>query len=103
MSGAKVKVLHNTVSTTRLVSDNLDFEGEELTLDGSYSASHFAANSLFEISIGREFAEKTLSVLRMNGFSREDIYRMLDKGPWIMAFNILKPLQKLFADLEVKV
>ena len=35
----------------------------------------------------------------MAGFSNEDLYRMLDKGPWILAFST-KSLKKLTNDLK---
>lgn len=55
-----------------------------------------------EILVGRALVENSLSTLRMNGFSREDIFRMLDKGPWILAFNIVRVLPKLYSDIQVR-
>lgn len=52
------------------------------------------------ISIGRTKAESTLNTFRTMGFTREDIYRMLDKGPWVLAFDVSKCLPKLQADLQ---
>jgi hypothetical protein len=76
-SGARVKVLH------------------------SVGVDKDEASSLIEISVARSFAESSLSVLRNKGFAREDIYRMLDKGPWVLAFDIPSSLPRLFASLQV--
>eukprot|EP00607_Mallomonas_marina_P005226 CAMPEP_0182434190 /NCGR_PEP_ID=MMETSP1167-20130531/68249_1 /TAXON_ID=2988 /ORGANISM="Mallomonas Sp, Strain CCMP3275" /LENGTH=480 /DNA_ID=CAMNT_0024623765 /DNA_START=277 /DNA_END=1719 /DNA_ORIENTATION=+ len=38
--------------------------------------------------------------LRQHGFSREDIYRILDKGPWVLAFCVSKSINKIFVDLK---
>ena len=58
-------------------------------------------DSIIEIGVSKTLAEGSLSALRMSGFKREDIYRMLDKGPWVLAFDIAKVLPKIMADLEV--
>ena len=58
------------------------------------------SNSVIELAVARDFAENSLSTLRMNGFKREDIYRMLDKGPWVLAFNIPSCLPRLCKALQ---
>ena len=60
------------------------------------------SDRLIEVVVHKKMAEESLSVLRMNGFQREDIYRMLDKGPWILAFDISQVLPRTFKDLQVK-
>lgn len=60
-----------------------------------------SSSSIIEIAVTRTLAEGSLSALRMSGFKREDIYRMLDKGPWVLAFDISRTLPKLMSDLEI--
>ena len=60
-----------------------------------------SCSSNIEVSVSRNFAESSLSTLRNKGFSREDIYRMLDKGPWVLAFDISNALPRLFTSLQV--
>lgn len=64
------------------------------------SATDPSADSVIEIAVARTLAEESLSTLRMAGFKREDIYRMLDKGPWALAFDMSKTLPRLLSDLE---
>lgn len=59
------------------------------------------ADSTIEITASRAFVENTLSCLRMNGLQREDLFRILDKGPWILAFDIRSVVPRLFKDLQV--
>jgi hypothetical protein len=56
--------------------------------------------SLIELIVSRKKAENALSTLRSVGFNREDIYRMLDKGPWVLAFDITKFVPSLFVALQ---
>ena len=63
--------------------------------------STMPTSSVIEIAVSRALAEDSLSALRMSGFKREDIYRMLDKGPWVLAFDIGKTLPKILSDLEL--
>jgi len=56
--------------------------------------------SLIELIVSRKKAENALSTLRSVGFNREDIYRMLDKGPWVLAFDIAKFVPSLFIALQ---
>lgn len=86
-SGAKVKVLHSGGCTKD--------ERTNPKLQKSCS-------SVIEVSVSRNFAESSLSALRSKGFTREDIYRMLDKGPWILSFDIPTALPKLFLSLQVR-
>ena len=58
------------------------------------------SSSMLQVSVPRESAESSLSTLRMNGFTRQDIYRMLDKGPWVLAFDITRTLPRLFNGLQ---
>lgn len=51
------------------------------------------------ISVSRTRAERSLSSLRQFGFKRADIYRMLEKGPWVLAFDISKTLPRISEDL----
>ena len=81
-SGAKLKVLHEC-------SD-------------SGAITHESKCSIVEVSVSRKFAEASLITLRNYGFGREDIYRMLDKGPWSLVFDISSALPRLFASLQVQ-
>ncbi len=58
-------------------------------------------SSILEISVNRKQVDESLRFLRMNGFRKQDLYRMLDKGPWILAFDLSNPLSKLLFDLQV--
>jgi mTERF len=58
-------------------------------------------SSIIEVTVSRNFAENSLTTLRMHGFTRQDIYRMLDKGPWVLAFDITSTLPKLFHGLQM--
>lgn len=49
----------------------------------------------------KQLAEQSLSCLRMHGFTRSDIYRMLEKGPWVLAFDISGVLPRLCANIKV--
>ena len=60
-----------------------------------------SSTSVIEVSVPRSFAEASLRTLRNKGFAREDIYRMLEKGPWVLAFDIPNALPRLFHSLEV--
>lgn len=82
-SGAKLKVLHECFDA-----------GEEIT--------HESECSIVEVSVPRNLAEASLLTLRNHGFGREDIYRMLDKGPWALVFDISTALPRLFASLQVQ-
>jgi hypothetical protein len=75
-SGARVRILTST---------------EEMQNDKS---------SIVEVAVSREFAEYSLRILSNKGFSRDDIFRMLDKGPWVLAFDIPKALPRLFEGLQ---
>eukprot|EP00596_Hydrurales_sp_CCMP1899_P008451 CAMPEP_0119041926 /NCGR_PEP_ID=MMETSP1177-20130426/14213_1 /TAXON_ID=2985 /ORGANISM="Ochromonas sp, Strain CCMP1899" /LENGTH=640 /DNA_ID=CAMNT_0007008357 /DNA_START=219 /DNA_END=2141 /DNA_ORIENTATION=- len=57
-------------------------------------------SSIVEVAVSREFAEYSLRILSNKGFSRDDIFRMLDKGPWVLAFDIPKALPRLFEGLQ---
>jgi hypothetical protein len=82
-SGAKLKVLQECSAT-----------GEDITQESKCS--------IVEVSVSRKFAEASLITLRNYGFGRQDIYRMLDKGPWALVFDISTALPRLFANLQVK-
>jgi hypothetical protein len=81
-SGAKLKVLHECSDTGEITQES--------------------KCSKVEVSVSRKFAESSLNTLRNYGFGREDIYRMLDKGPWTLVFDISTALPRLFANLQVK-
>jgi hypothetical protein len=89
-SGSRVKVLHvgGSVNEEKLL---------ELDLNQPMSC-----NSVIEVTVPRSFAESSLRTLRNKGFTREDIYRMLDKGPWVLSFDISSALPRLFASLQVE-
>lgn len=55
-----------------------------------------------EIVVRKYLVEQSLSFLRVNGFGKKDVYRLLDKGPWTLAFNIPRVLPRLFEDLKVR-
>lgn len=59
-----------------------------------------ACSSVIEVAVSREFAENSLAALRNKGFAREDIFRMLDKGPWVLVFDITSALPPLFDGLK---
>jgi len=86
-SGSKVKVLYNTT------------QSESSQTDIPISAE-MDSDRLIEVTVQKKMAEESLSALRMNGFQREDIYRMLDKGPWILAFDISTVLLRTYKDLQ---
>ena len=88
-SGSRVKVTHSGGCSE-------DERAMELALNQPLSCA-----SVIEVTVPRSFAEASLRVLRNKGFAREDIYRMLDKGPWVLSFDIPNALPRLFASLEV--
>ena len=59
------------------------------------------AETFITISVSRTRAERSLSSLRQFGFKRADIYRMLEKGPWVLAFDISKTLPRIAEDLTM--
>jgi hypothetical protein len=108
-SGARVKILHSNLpsassnSSPGFLNNEL---AESVSADASKatqqrSRSNKVSNSMIELAVARNIAESSLSTLRMHGFKREDIYRMLDKGPWVLAFNIPSCLPRLFKSLQV--
>jgi hypothetical protein len=54
-----------------------------------------------QIQVSKSQVENNLMHLRNLGMSREDIFRMLDKGPWILSFDISAALNKLTQDLKL--
>ena len=85
-SGSRVKVTRS--------SDEEEFH------DGNIKEK-VSSTSVIEVGVPRSFAEASLRTLRNKGFAREDIYRMLEKGPWVLAFDIPNALPRLFQGLEV--
>jgi hypothetical protein len=59
-------------------------------------------SSMMKVYVCRKTAESSLNILKKQGFGREDIYRMLDKGPWALAFDLSSALPRLFSNLQVK-
>eukprot|EP01031_Cornospumella_fuschlensis_P036069 gene36069-43740_t len=58
------------------------------------------SSRVLELSVSKQAVESVLGVLREGGFSREDIFRMLDKAPWLLALNVSGAvLQRLHGDL----
>lgn len=68
-----------------------------------FSTANFENDEMVEIQVSRTKVEHNLMHLRGIGMSREDIFRMLDKGPWILAFDISEALSKLVHDLQVTI
>ena len=92
-----VQINDNVVSSQSLISSihcnvkrSVILSQEDIESDGS----------LIELVLPRKKAENALSTLRSVGFNREDIYRMLDKGPWVLAFDIAKFVPSLFVALQ---
>lgn len=81
-SGSRVKVLHSS---------------ETVGAD----PQNFICNSILELGIPMARVDKSLSCLRMNGFTRDDIERLIDKGPWVLAFDMTPVIPRLFRDLKV--
>ena len=83
--GAKVKVLHEGQT-----SDNDETKECQETPESSLyydRTSVVPSQSTIQLSIEREKVERRLSAFRMQGFSNEDLFTMLDKGPWVLAFT----------------
>lgn len=59
-------------------------------------------SSMMKVYVCRKTAESSLNILKKQGFGREDIYRMLDKGPWALAFDLSSALPRLFSNLQVQ-
>jgi hypothetical protein len=98
-SGCKVKVLHKNAKPSSL--DSAGYISKELDESDIITESpNSESKSTIEIVASRSLVEGTLSCLRMNGFSREDLFRILDKGPWILAFDIKPIISRLFNDLQ---
>jgi hypothetical protein len=83
--GSRVKVLHQS-------------DGERKNVDINANTYIQGRNSV-QITVSRRRVEDALALLRMNGFQKEDIYRMLDKGPWLMSFDLGKVISRLKKDL----
>eukprot|EP01038_Epipyxis_sp_PR26KG_P008595 gene8595-11613_t len=120
-TGAKIKVLQTTSTINnrsfkdliKSVDDNNNLNSNNYIESSAISSSSVSDSSnilptsssesgsrFIEITVRKGIVEESLSVLRMNGFSREDIFRMLDKGPWVLAFNIPQTLPRLCNDLQ---
>jgi len=69
--------------------------------DSSIGSSSSNSGRVIEISVRKQLAEQSLSCLRMYGFNRSDIYRMLEKGPWVLAFDISGVLPRLVTNIKV--
>lgn len=58
--------------------------------------------TMVEVRVPKSIVDNNLSLLRSSGaMSREDIYRMLDKGPWVLAFDLSNAFSKLTNDLQL--
>lgn len=111
-SGSRVKVLRSIIKSGSLTSTFNSDDSDSVGYDSSRalstidkvqninSKSSVVQSSVLEISVPRKRVDETLMNLRGNGFKKQDIYRMLDKGPWTLAFDVPGPLSKLMADLE---
>jgi hypothetical protein len=94
LSGSKVKVLHTQKKVVPSDSSK--------SLKGCTALqSYLEWRSTLELSVERQLVDNSLEALRSHGFQREDIYRMMDKGPWILSLNIVKSLIKLSNDIKV--
>eukprot|EP01041_Mallomonas_annulata_P003297 gene3297-6531_t len=96
-SGASVRIFENG----RLSSENSEAltSSAKATESSKFSSSNILERFI-EITVPRERIENTMTCLRMQGFAKEDIYRMLDKGPWVLAFNVNRVIPKIFSDLQ---
>lgn len=98
-SGSKVKVVH--------ASDDVKLSASSRRLSKSIKRSPQTTDatpirtSILEISVNREMVDRSLDSLRQNGFQKDDIYRMVDKGPWILSIDLRHGISKLFSDLQV--
>ena len=54
--------------------------------------------SVVKLAVKRGDVQARLSAFRAQGFSDDDLYRMFDKGPWVLAFPP-KAIPKLFRHL----
>ena len=102
---SKVKVLHNSEldineSSSGSHRSSSSISGISSVVSSSTSSSQSFSSSAVKLGIERESVEDSLSVLRMNGFKKEDIFRMFDKGPWVIAFDLSKILPRLIGDLQ---
>lgn len=52
-----------------------------------------------EISVPKTLAESTIATLKGFGFEKKDIFRMMEKAPYILAINAHKILSKLIPEL----
>lgn len=97
-SGCKVRVLHRGLKTSSSLMDIIvcpeDVSNQEVCQSSE-------PTSTIEIVAPRKVVEATLSTLRMMGFQREDLFRILDKGPWILAMDVRSVVSRLFGDLQV--
>lgn len=95
--------LQNSRASTRLVPPIswLEMSGSKVIMvnDGVMDEDKSDALRVVEITTERECAERTLSVLKFHGFNRESIFRVLDKGPWLLAIGISKSLPRLYEDM----
>lgn len=86
-----------------------DYEDEIIQEPGSVSSDEMGLDSstatiasrIIEITVRKNRAEKCLSTFRKYGFARQDIYRMLNKGPWILSLDISSTLPRLYDHLKV--
>ena len=83
-TGARVKVLHES----------------EGFVDLEVKHARREALSHVQLGIARPTVDSSLALFRMNGFQKDDIFRMLDKGPWVLAFDLSKILPRLLHDLQ---
>jgi len=60
-----------------------------------------STEGFLEMEVPRTKVENNLLALKSNGFGREDIFRMLDKGPWIVGFDVTSSINKIFTDMQV--
>lgn len=65
---------------------NQIIDGEEEAVDN---------DSVVEISVHKDMADHSLTALRRFGLSRRDIFRLLEKAPWILALDVSHALPRL--------
>lgn len=102
-AGSKVKVLHSSrafaTSESAMIPQS---KQDQLDLLDASESPILIKHSFLEIVVERSVVDSSLSTLKLNGFSRDDINRMVDKAPWILAFDLSKCVPKLFFDLQAR-
>ena len=99
-SGVSVRVFFNGELTYEN-DRSIDMDETDAETAASMNKLQVQEGRFIEITVSRSRIESAMTSLRSFGFVNEDIYRMLDKGPWVLAFNINKVLPRIVNDLKV--